>query len=554
MPPRRRILSLWLPHFAAEWRLRRSGAGADGPAFALVEEISGALRLASVNRAAAASGLGAGMMLTDARAIQPDLLTRPAAPEREAAALAGLARWAGRWSPLVAAEPPGPWTGLALDIAGAAHLFGGEAETLTEALEALSDLGFTARGAVADTRGAAWALARHAAGARPGGAPGGDAVAADARATRVRSPRRPRPPAAPPAPPAPPLVVPVGGARAALAPLPVAALRLPEAVTERLMRLGLRRIEELTLTPRAGLARRFGAELVLRLDQALGHAPEPISPLRAEPPLSARISFPEPIGLVADVEAAALRLAERVSARLTERGLGARRLRFSLRLAEGGWATAEIGLARPGRDPARLLALLAPKIAAMETGFGADAARLAVTEAEPFDGGSRRGHFEALAEAEARRDAGGGEDFADLLTRIGARIGLERLTRPLPAESHIPEKGWIIAQAAYAAPPEGGWPDRGRIRPLALFPPEPMSAEGSARPPARFRWRGRTWSLAHAEGPERIAPEWWLDDPAWRSGPRDYWRAETECGRRLWLFEALGAERRGEWFAQGEFA
>jgi protein ImuB len=70
-------------------------------------------------------------------------------------------------------------------------------------------------------------------------------------------------------------------------------------------------------------------------------------------------------------------------------------------------------------------------------------------------------------------------------------------------------------------------------------------------PPERFRWRARTHQIAQATGPERIAPEWWLDDPDWRSGPRDYWRVETETGLRLWLF--FTPQSPG-WWVEGEFA
>ncbi len=560
MPPARRILSLWLPRFAAEWRLRRIGAeGAAAPFATVAEGPGGGLALASVAAAAEAAGLGRGMALADARAILPDLVTRPAEPEREAAALIALARWAGRWSPFVGVErgaEGGPGDGLALDATGVAHLFGGEAAMAAEMVAALERMGFSARAAAADTRGAAWALALFgggAAAALPAGAPDGDAVASDAPATRVRTPKRRARPAPVPAG-TDPFVAPVGGARAALGPLPVAALRLRGETVERLHRLGLRRVEDLLLAPRAGLARRFGTELPLRIDQALGMAPEPISPVEAAAPLAVRVSFPEPIGLLPDVEAAAGRLLERLGETLARRGLGARRLRFALRLAEGGWRAVDLGLARPGRDAAGLLRLLAPKLAEIEVGFGADAARLSAPVVEPWTATRPAGWFEAQADGAARIAPGGGAAFADLLTRLGGRIGLERLIRPLPAESHIPEKAWIAAPAAYSEPPEGPWPDRGLIRPLLLLAPEPLTAEAPGRPPARFRWRRRLHALARAEGPERIAPEWWLDDPAWRSGPRDYWAVEDEEGRRLWLFEALGGEMRGGWFVAGEMA
>ncbi|MGB8621560.1 MAG: DNA polymerase Y family protein, partial [Paracoccaceae bacterium] len=57
-----------------------------------------------------------------------------------------------------------------------------------------------------------------------------------------------------------------------------------------------------------------------------------------------------------------------------------------------------------------------------------------------------------------------------------------------------------------------------------------------------------------ATGPERIAPEWWLDEPDWRSGVRDYWRVETDRGDRLWLYYAYGAALSAGWFCHGRFA
>jgi protein ImuB len=58
-------------------------------------------------------------------------------------------------------------------------------------------------------------------------------------------------------------------------------------------------------------------------------------------------------------------------------------------------------------------------------------------------------------------------------------------------------------------------------------------------------------TTGRAIGPERICPEWWMEDEAWRSGLRDYWRVETQEGRRLWLFFTPQAP---SWFVQGEFA
>ncbi|MEM8755850.1 MAG: DNA polymerase Y family protein, partial [Pseudomonadota bacterium] len=217
MKDARRILSIWLPRFAAELRLRAMGGPPGDAPFAVVAEKSSALVLAGVDRAAEAAGLVPGMGLSDARAIQPDLVTRPAAPEREAAALAALARWAGRWSPLTATDGA---DGLILDVTGCAHLFGGEASLAATAEASLADLGFAARLAIADTRGAAWALARFAAAEGP-------AIAAPGKV----------------------------GER--LHGLPIEGLRLTPETLTLLKRLGLRRIGELRRLPRTSLQRRF---------------------------------------------------------------------------------------------------------------------------------------------------------------------------------------------------------------------------------------------------------------------------------------------------------
>jgi protein ImuB len=176
--------------------------------------------------------------------------------------------------------------------------------------------------------------------------------------------------------------------------------------------------------------------------------------------------------------------------------------------------------------------------------------RLVATVTEPLHGTEHKGGW-AVA-AEARADRSDGQALDDLIARIGARVGLERITREHPADSHIPEKTSATQAAAYSAPAPD-WPQPTRPRPLTLFRPEPVTAPATPDIPAQFRWRGRVFKTQAALGPERIAPEWWLDDPNWRSGVRDYWRVTTAEGSRLWLFYAHGGAISGGWFAQGDF-
>lgn len=452
------------------------------------------------------------MALADARAICPDLATRPADLAREAAALASLRRWASRYAPMVGTDGV---DGLMADISGVPHLFGGEQALRDDLQVRLERAGLQVVSAIAGTRGAAHALARH-----------GGGIVLDGR-----------------------LVEGIGH-------LPVAALRVDHDTAEALARVGLARIADLAHLPRAPLARRFGPGLVLRLDQALGAQAEPVAAEPDAPHFGVRMTLPEPIGLQSDVMAGLERLLDRLCAKLAEHRMGARRLRLELRRVDRGSAQVEIGLARPMRDPTRIAKLFAKGVDEVDSGFGIDALRLTapVTEAlapEQIGGGPAIRHEDALA---------------DLLSSVGNRIGFDRVLRLLPAESLIPERSFLLAPAAYSAP-EPATPRAGVAGPITLFPPEPVTAT-SGNPPASFRWRRMRFTTLRATGPERITPEWWFDDPAWRSGLRDYWRIETLEGPRLWLFTTPqaqgwtgaqdanwpGSAASQNWYVQGEFA
>ena len=549
--PNRRILSLWFPRLAAERALRLDRGSHDGP-FAIVAERGNMQVLVSLSAEAEALGLTRGQPLRDAQAICPALLTRPANPVAEAAFLSALRRWAGKFSPWVAEEPP---AALVVDLTGCAHLFGGEEALLDQIAADCDDLGLTVHCGIADTLGAAWALARHAGQPVPV-ARSGDAIDQEAWATRSRAVKRRSWEKGGPA----PRVEAVGGrpsriaapgqTRTALGPLPVAALRLPPETAADLTRLGLRRIADLAGQPRAGLARRFGRHLVQRLDQAMGVEPEPVSPAKAAPAFAVRLTFPDPIGLESDILAALDRLLPALGARLARAGRGARRVRLECHRTDQAMEWVEVGLARPSADPDRIRPLLILKIGGIDAGFGIDRLRLEAVETEPMHDRQHRGHLEAASDGRGR--AARSAQLDDLVGRIGARVGLEAITRLHPAESHIPEKTAKVLAAAWSEP-AGDWPAPPAPRPLLLWRPEPVTAEDAPDLPMAFRWRRRDFRTVAGAGPERIAPEWWLDEPDWRSGVRDYWRVATDTGEMLWLYYAHGATMSGGWFCQGAF-
>jgi len=383
-----------------------------------------------------------------------------------------------------------------MDITGAAHLFGGEEAMLNDMQYRLERAGIELHFGLADTRGAAWALAHFSQG-----------------------------------------IAEVGETSQRLATLPVAALRLTEKTSVALQRLGIRCVADLLALPRDACTRRFGRDVMLRLDQAVGAQPEATSPLLDTPHYGVRMTLPEPIGLSADVMAGAERLLGQLCHKLKTHDMGARILQLTLRRVDLASQQVELRLARPLRDASRILPLFQRGIDQIDAGFGIDLLRLEALQVEPLPTEQINHGGPACS-----------NKLDELITRIGNRIGLENVQRFLPADSHIPERSHIIAPAAYSEP-AGPWVSL-RLRPLRLFPPEMIVGTGP-HPPARFHWRRMSCTTGRAIGPERIAPEWWLSDENWRTGIRDYWKVDTRQGRRLWLFYT---PQNPGWFIQGEFA
>ena len=550
----RRILSIWFPSLGADRLIRREPQLGALP-LGIVQDVHNTQVLTSLNPIARSHGLRVGQPVRDAHAMCEGLVTRTRSLPAEAGFLAALQRWAGKFSPWVAPEAE---DGLVVDLTGCAHLFGGEVALLEVVQQDCNDLGLAVRMGLGDTRGAAWALARFA-GQVAGSHRSGDAIDQEARATRSRAAKRrhwTKGGAAPvitlgPEETAHRIAAP-GQMYSALGPLPIAALRLEPEIVAQLARLGLRRIGDLLGQPRASLARRFGRGLVMRMDQAMGSAPEPVSPAKPPEHFAVRLTLPEPIGLEADILAGIDRLLDRLCESLRAKGRGARRVRLQAFRSDHGIQQVEVGLARPAQEADRVKPLLALKLSEIDAGFGIDMLRLEAVQTEPVHARHMVGHLEA-GEAVSRRLASN-TALDDLIGRIGARVGLEAITRQHPAESHIPEKTAKTLAAAWSAPHEGGWPKPSNPRPLLIWQPEPVQAPDRPQMPEVFRWRGQTLTRVRVIGPERIAPEWWLDDPNWRSGVRDYWVTETADGQRLWLFYGHGGTMSSGWFCQGAFA
>jgi protein ImuB len=426
-----------------------------------------------------------GMAAAHARALVGDLDLCDADAEGDQRWLGRLALHAvARWTPIAA--PSGP-DGIWLDLTGTAHLFGGEARFCRRILHFLGRLGFTARIAVAGSPGAAYALARF----------GGEEI----------------------------VILPPGREAAALAGLPVAALRLEPAALHAAARFGLERVGDLIPMPRGPLARRLGLATVNRLDQALARAAEPIVPVLPfeAPEVSRRLL--EPIGTAEAIAQVIADLVDDLVVVLRARGLGVRTAVVTAERVDGADQHLGIGASRATRDPRHLVRMFALKIDRLEPGLGIEAMRLTVPHSESLG---------ARVIGTLLPDDGGAPDLAPAIDQLAGRAGEDAVFRIGLEPSDVPERA--VRRLGPLADP-AGWP--AWKRPVRILRRPELLTHVVAllpdHPPRRFAWRGKPYRIVAGDGPERIHGEWWRTDrELW--AVRDYFRVEVEDGQRLWLF------------------
>jgi protein ImuB len=358
--------------------------------------------------------------------------------------------------------------------------------------------------------------------------------------------------------------------------LEIAALRLPAEAIDTFNRLGLRRIGDLYSLPRAPLTNRFGPLVVARLDQALGRMVENITPRRPTPPFRCRLAFAEPIGRPEDIAAATSRLLASLSSQLESAGMGARQLELVLYRVDGSFERCEIGTSQPSRDADHLLRLFGEPLSQIDTGFGVELMLLTARAADRF---VARQH--SLQQGEGQEDG----KVDELIDRLTAKLGADRIIRLVPRHSHLPERAVqrITASAAVGGGTRSAvalaqdWrtfarPTATRVAPVRpvrlLATPEPIDVTAPVPddPPLQFRWRQQAHRVVRVDGPERLANEWWREESASPSTMlnttppvRDYYRIEAEDGQRYWIYRdgpfnsiaTAGSLRTARWYMHG---
>lgn len=476
----------------------------------LIEQAKGGLRLVATDLCAARLGLEPGLTLADARARVPELDAYPHDPHADLTWLEQLADACGRYTPTVALRSP---NALILDIAGCTQAFEGERFLAADVERRFHRRGVLVRHALGDTPEIAEALARFT------GAPAPDEMGAVKR-------------------------------------LPVAALGLDEEITRALSMAGLKKVGDIMARPLAGIASRFGEAAVVAVRRLSGQARSAIAPKPAARRITSERRLAEPIAHTEHVLQVLAELAADTVEQLGQRRLGGRRWEARLFRTDGRVHGLRVETGRPIRDSALLLRLFRERIDALadplDPGFGYDMIRLDVVAAERLDASQLK--------LEGGKAAENGTDM--LIDQLSTRLGRSRVRRFVPYDSHVPEQAELTLPALATAP-TASWPRREAgeppLRPIHLFdPPQPVDQVFSLAPdgpPQRFRWRRTLHEVARAEGPERIAGEWWRhhDTPV---PTRDYYRVEDRRGRRLWMFRRglFGGVDDPRWYVHGLFA
>jgi protein ImuB len=497
-----RFVTIWFRHLKTDWFCRRHPELRNA-AFVLAAPDHGRMVITESNPLAQQQGIEPGLVVADARAMVPSLQVFDDDPKLPEKLLDALARWCIRYTNIVAVDPP---EGLKLDVTGCAHLWGGEKKYIRDINLQLKTLGYDVRAVIADTIGAAWALAHY-----------GDIS---------------------------PVIEP-GEHRKALLLLPVSALRLETILIERLQKLGLRQIKNIIGMPQSAMVRRFGPELMHKLAQALGHDEEILHPVFPAEPYRERLPCLEPIVTSTGIEIALQRLLDVMSLRLQKENKGIRKAVFTGYRIDGKIEKIEIGTHRATFNSIHLFKLFEIKIATIEPALGIDLFMLEALKTEKLSP-----RQEILWEtASGLQDIG----LSELMDRLTNRFGPEYIHRYVPAEHHWPERSFRQASSLHETT-ESLW-KADRPRPLQLLSkPQPVEVTAPIPdyPPMLFRFQGKLHTIKKADGPERIEKEWWIEEGL----HRDYYAVEDEDGKRYWIFRSghYSEDMIPQWFIHGFFA
>ncbi len=498
---RKRFVSIWFPHLSTDWFTLCKPQLKSVP-FVLTSPSHGRMIITAANNLAQQKGIFNGMVLADARALYPQVKNFDQEPALAHRLLKRIAAWCIRFTPLAAINLP---DGVVLDATGCSHLWGGDDAYVTDLLKKINSKGFQAKAAMADTVGAAWAVARYGK----------------------------------------QLIVEQGKQVNAMLSLPCASLRLDSEVIEKLDKLGLRQVKHLLSIPQTSLRRRFGSNILEHLNQAIGTEEQFVEWISIPEPYHERLPCFEPIVTLRGIEIALQQLLELLCRRLSSEGKGLRNAILKCYRVDNKIEHVEISTTAASNNSKHLFHLFQLKLSSIEPDLGIELFVLEATKVEDY----------SPAQEQIWKGSGSLNNTAlsELVDRICGRIGAEPIHRYLPDEHWWPERSFKKATALNELPATE-WKVE-RPRPLQLLSP-PQNIDVTAPvpdyPPMTFRYKGKLHKVIKADGPERLEQEWWIEE----GQHRDYYVVEDEEGCRYWLFRSghYDAERTYKWFIHGFFA
>ncbi len=498
----KRFVAILFRHLKTDWMIHQQ-SHLKGVPFVLALPDHGRMRITEVSALAKTKGIHTGMVVADARIILPDVKVIDDAPELANKLLNKLCLWCIRYTPITASTGS---DGLILDVTGCAHLWGSEEAYLKEIIDKLKSFGYHIRAAMADTIGTAWAISRYG---------------------KIKA------------------IIKAGEQAEAIMNLPPVALRLDIEILERLHKLGLYQIGSFMNMQRSVLRRRFGQQLLLRLDQALGHEEEIIQPVIPIEAYHERLPCLEPIQTKTGIEIALQRLLETLCMRLQKEGKGLRSATFKGYRVDNKIEQLNIITNHPSNSIHHLFKLFELKIETIEPGLGIELFTLEASKVEDV-----LSLQETLWTANSSLES---KEVAELLDSLQSRFGNDIIHRYLADEHHLPERS-IKEAISLKEKPSIAW-RTDKLRPIQLLK-EPQPIEVTAPipdyPPMNFRYKGKLHKVLKADACERIESEWWLDGGL----HRDYYIVEDEEGKRYWLFRLghYNEEEKPAWFIHGFFA
>ena len=465
----------------------------------------------SCNRLAQRRGVRTGMPVSEGRTFaQPrdHLVVEEVQPLQDRQALVELALRCERFSFRIGLEDADCPESILMDVTGIAHFFSGEQALAEELDRAIATKHYQGRIAIGDTIGAAWAAAHF-----------------------MAEPNRP--------------VVVLTGEVQRLHLLPLPALRLNESILRKLQRLGITTVQQMFALDRVSLARRFGPDILLRIDHFTGRVPEFITPCHPLPQFRVGKSLELGISHPAAIEHLLSLLLQGLLELLAPKQFGTRHLECRFLLEDRTSHMLHLRLCETTNDQRHIGELLRIhlekfRLPAPVVGLHMEAkeiAPLGASQDELFEGATRD-HFRQLSM---------------LLNRFSSRLGEEAVVIPCLLPNPIPERS--VELSSVAGPPLSCSTTftrrfHGLDRPTALFvEPRPIEVIASIPdgPPVVLFWRKKRFDIAGCSAPERMETGWWQGEYVCR----DYYRVETVAGEWLWVFRRLQDNRwfwHGEWF------